>query len=47
MLDGGHHETEDIMNAITMLTVPILALGAMLVSADLLVHSKRLCKEQL
>src|ERR1700756_301513 len=33
MQDGGHHETEDIMNAITMLTVPILALGAMLVSA--------------
>jgi hypothetical protein len=33
MQDGGHHETEDIMNAIPKLTVPMLVVGAMLVSA--------------
>jgi Lipocalin-like domain len=33
MQDRGHHETEDIMNAVTKLTVPMLVVGVLLVSA--------------
>src|SRR6201987_1045851 len=33
MQDRGNHETEDIMNAVTKLTVPMLGVGVLLVSA--------------